>query len=247
MSRDLVLITGASSDIGLALIRRMATCAEPPAILAHYHSSSERVERLRAELALESLVPLQADLSSAPAVKALAERIQGEFGTPNRFVHLPALRLEYERFTKFKWDRFEEDLNIQVRAAVILLQRFLPAMAKMPNARVVFVLSSTTRGVPPKFLSMYAIVKQAQLGLMRALASEYGESGLSINAVSPSMVDTRFLENIPDLAKEMSAAASPRKRNAKPDEVARAIEFLLSEGAGYINGIEIPVAGGSVF
>jgi 3-oxoacyl-[acyl-carrier protein] reductase len=120
-------------------------------------------------------------------------------------------------------------------------------MAKMAAARLVFVLSSTTRAIPPKFMSAYGIVKQAQLGLMRALASEYGETGISINAVSPSMVDTRFLDDIPEVARNMSAAASPRKRNAKPEEVARAIEFLLSDGAAYINGIELPVAGGSVF
>lgn len=247
MNPDLVLVTGASSDIGLALIRILASTGAQHRILAHYYSSEDRVRKLRDEMAPDSLIPLQADLSSEGSVKELAERIQGEFGTPNRMVHLPALKLQYERFTKIKWDRLEEDLNIQVRSAVILLQRFLPAMTKMSTARVVFVVSSTTRGVPPKFMSAYGIIKQAQLGLVRALASEYGETGISVNAVSPSMVETRFLDHIPELAKEMSAAASPRKRNAKPEEVARAIEFLLSDGAGYINGVELPVAGGSIF
>jgi 3-oxoacyl-[acyl-carrier protein] reductase len=247
MDRDLVLITGASSDIGLALIRRLIASGDQPGILAHYYSSAVRLEQLRAELDFPSLIPLSADLSSESDVRELAARISGEFGIPNRMVHLPALKLQYERFTKIQWDRFEVDLNIQVRSAVILLQNFLPAMAKMAAARLVFVLSSTTRAIPPKFMSAYGIVKQAQLGLMRALASEYGETGISINAVSPSMVDTRFLDDIPEVARNMSAAASPRKRNAKPEEVARAIEFLLSDGAAYINGIEVPVAGGSVF
>jgi 3-oxoacyl-[acyl-carrier protein] reductase len=109
------------------------------------------------------------------------------------------------------------------------------------------VSSSVTRGVPPKFMSMYTVVKHAQLGLMRALASEYAESGVSINAVSPGMVETRFLENVPDMVKEMSAAAIPRHRNAQPDDVVDAIEFLLSSKAGYITGIELPVTGGAVY
>ena len=66
-------------------------------------------------------------------------------------------------------------------------------------------------------------------------------------ANSPSMVKTRFLEHIPDIAQEMSATTSPQNRLATADEVARVIEFLLSDGAAYLNGVEIPVAGGSVY
>jgi 3-oxoacyl-[acyl-carrier protein] reductase len=94
---------------------------------------------------------------------------------------------------------------------------------------------------------MYTVIKHAQLGLMRALASEYADTGLCVNAVSPGMVDTQFLDNVPELVKEMSASASPRRRNAKPDEVVDAIEFLLSPKASYITGIEIPVTGGAAY
>ena len=235
----LVLITGASSDIGLALIERLVSYPEPTTILAHCHSG---IDRLPAPVH-----PLVCDLSSADSVNALAEKILTEHGCPDRIVHLPALKLRYERFTKFDWQHFQTDLHIQVQSAVILLKRFLPAMAKMPSARIVFVSSSVTRGVPPKFMSMYTVVKQAQLGLMRSLAAEYAESAISVNAVSPGMVETRFLENLPDMVKEMSGAAIPRHRNATPGDVVGAIEFLLSPQAGYITGIELPVTGGAVY
>jgi 3-oxoacyl-[acyl-carrier protein] reductase len=247
MNRDVVLITGASSDIGLALVRRLAGVPEPPLILAHANSSTTRIEELRISIGSDAIHPLQADFSSAEEVTALADKILADFGTPNKIIHLPGLKLVYERFPKFKWDHFETDLNIQVRAAVILLKRFMPLMAKIPDARVVFLLSSVTRGVPPKFMSMYTIVKHAQLGLMRALASEYSATKVSVNAVSPGMVETRFLDNIPDVAKEMSAASVPRGRNATPDDVMNAIEFLLSEKSSYITGIELPVTGGSSY
>jgi 3-oxoacyl-[acyl-carrier protein] reductase len=136
-------------------------------------------------------------------------------------------------------------MDVQVRSAVLLLRRFLPKMAKLPRARVVFVLSSVTRGMPPKFVSMYAVVKHAQLGLMKALASEYAATGLTVNAVSPSMVTTRYLDQLPEVAVQMAAAASPRGRNATPEEVVGAIAFLLSAEADYINGAEIPVTAGS--
>lgn len=233
----LALITGASSDIGLALMNRLTST-----VLAHCHSGFARIPSQPGRIH-----PLVCDLSSAEDVQAMAEKILAEYGCPDQFVHLPGLPLRYERFTKFDWQHFETDLRIQVQSAVILLKRFLPLMTKMPGARVVFVLSSVTRGVPPKFMSMYTVVKQAQLGLMRSLAAEYGESGVSVNAVSPGMVETRFLENIPDMVKEMSAKAIPRHRNATPEDVAGAIEFLLSPSTGYITGVELPVTGGAVY
>jgi len=247
MSREQVFVTGASSDIGMALIRRLAAAPTPPRILAHCHSSAARIEKLRDELGVgDSLVPLACDFRSESAVRELADSIVGEFGCPNAVVHLPGLKLVYERFTKFDWGHFETDLGVQLRSAIFLLRRFLPAMAKMPGSRVVFMLSSVTRGTPPKFLSMYNIVKYAQLGLMRSLASEYGGT-VNINGVSAGMVETRFLENVPGIVREMSAAASPQGRNATPLEVASAIEFLLSPAAGYIHGIELPVTGGAVY
>lgn len=249
MSRDLIFVSGASSDIGMILIRRLlAAASEPLTVLAHCNSSAARVEELRDELAVgDSLVPLPCDFRSESAVRNLADSVIRDFGNPIAMVHLPGLKLVYERFTKFNWEHFEIDLAVQVRSAIILLRRFLPAMAKMPSSRVVFLLSSVTRGTPPKFLSMYNTVKYAQLGLMRSLASEYGGTGVTINAVNASMVETRFLENVPQIVKEMSAAASPKGRNATPEEVVSAIEFLLSPGASYTHGIELPVTGGAVY
>ena len=245
MTRDVILVTGASSDIGLALIRRLAAAPAKRLILAHCNSSRERIDALPPGSSEVEIVPIQTDFSSPEAIQQMAEEIVAAHGVPSQIVHLPGLKLTYERLTKFDWDRFETDLTIQVRAPLILLKRFLPAMAKLPSARVVFMLSSVIHGVPPRFMSMYNIVKHAQLGLMRSLASEYSESGIRINAVSPGMVDTRFLELVPDVVKEMSASASPRKRNATPDDVVGVIEFLLSPAAGYIHGVDLPVAGGA--
>ena len=103
-----------------------------------------------------------------------------------------------------------------------------------------------TLGLPPKYLSMYTTIKYAQLGLVRALAAEYGELGVSVNAVSPSMVETQLLSEVPRQIVELSQAQNPMGRNASADDVAGVIEFLLSPAAGFINGANIPVTGGSV-
>jgi 3-oxoacyl-[acyl-carrier protein] reductase len=241
MSGELVFVAGASSDLGTALIRRLLTSGDA-SIIAHYHKSPERIEQLGGHGRIRAVA---ADFESIESVERMADELGDR--VPDQVVYLPALKLRYERFSKFSLGHFDRDMNVQVRSAIALLKRLLPKMAELPRAKVVFVLSSVTASMPPKFMSMYTTVKHAQLGLMRALASEYASSRININAVSPTMIETRFLDEIPAIAKEMSAAAAPRGRIASTDDVVGAIQFLLSRESDFIQGIELPVTGGGAY
>ena len=240
---DLILVTGASSDIGLALVRLLLQ-GTSSRVVAHGFNGTEKFASLAAEFG-NRIVPQQADLSTPEGMNAFVQSVAAH-GVPASIVHLPALKLRYDRFTRMKWENFEADMAVQVRSAVVLLQHFLPKMTKLPRARVVFVLSSVVHGVPPKFMAQYSIVKYAQLGLMRALAAEYAATPVRINAVSPSMVETQFLSELSELAVQGAAAANPLGRNAKPEDVIGAIQFLLSPAADYISGVALPIAAGTV-
>jgi 3-oxoacyl-[acyl-carrier protein] reductase len=243
MDTDLTLVTGASSDIGIALLRALLTGTNSR-VLAHGFRGLERISRLADEFG-GRVIPLQADLSDAAATVSFADSV-AKYGVPSAIVHLPALKLNYERFTKLKRENFALDMAVQLHSATVLLQRFLPRMAKLTRARVVFMLSSVVHGVPPKFMTQYTVVKYAQLGLMRALAAEYAATPIRINAVSPSMVETQFLADLSDLVIQGSAASNPIGRNAKPEDIIGAIQFLLSPDSDYISGIALPIAAGVV-
>jgi 3-oxoacyl-[acyl-carrier protein] reductase len=245
MSVSPILITGASSDIGRALIRRLLETSDKATVLAHYNRSAEKLAALKEEFG-DKLSLFQADFSQASSVTQMADQITRNHGTPASIVHLPALRLTHERFTKFQWDRFEEDMAVQVGSAVILLKAFLPKMAKLPRARVLFILSSVVHGVPPKYMTMYTTLKYTQLGLMRSLAAEYASTPIRINAISPSMVETQFLSEISDIARQMSASANPQGRNATPSDLLGAMELLLSPASDYIHGVDLAIAAGGV-
>jgi len=241
---ETILVTGASSDLGGALIRNLLVKDPTATVMAHSHTGSVRIQELGNEFG-DRIQPITADLSDSSQVASMGDDILARFGCPSQFVHLPGVRLRYERVSKFDLAHFHRDMAIQVDSAFLLLKQFAPKMSKLAAARVVFVLSSVTRGLPPKFMSMYSVVKYAQLGLMRAAAAEFASTPLTINGVSPGMIETQFLEEIGDVAVRMSAAANPRARNAAPSDVIGAIEFLLSPAAAYITGAEIPVTGGS--
>jgi 3-oxoacyl-[acyl-carrier protein] reductase len=249
MNPEVVLVTGASSELGRELIARLACSAAPErVILAHYFTNPSVLPQDN------RVVPLQADFGDAETVQRMAERVLADFGAPHKIVHLPAARLRYERFTKFDPAHFDRDFSIQFRSIVTLLSAFLPVAVRARkqltadgNAKVVFVLSSVVIGAPPKYMSMYTTAKYALLGLMRSLAAEYADSRVNVNAVSPSMMETQFLASIPAKAIELSAAVNPTGRNAATGDVAPIIEFLLSPESDYINGANIPVTGGATF
>ena len=243
MSKDIILIIGASSDIGLNLIKNVS---DEALIIAHYNSSNGKLLELSKTIKNE-LITLQSDLSKEVEINKLISTIEENYGTPNKIIHLAATRVENIRFKDIEWNDFEKDINVSLKSAVLILSRFLPKLSKEKRGKVVLMLSSYVLGVPPKALSHYTTVKYAMLGLVKSLASEYSDKNIQINAISPSMVETKFLDNINEKFVELSAYNHPLKRNAIVEDITPIIKMLISNESNYINGVNIPITGGSIF
>ncbi len=239
-------IIGATSEIGMAYMRKINEQNEKSTILAIHFGGKDELEKLNQELKNVTMDYIQCDLSKAEDVAKAIESIKEKYGTPTHFLHLAARKFEYVKFSKFNWENVLCDLEIQVHSFAEFMKAFLPMMAKQKYGKVVAMLSSVTKGVPPKYLAGYTLTKYALLGLINSLVAEYKEKGITINAVSPTMVETRFLSNIDECIVEMTAVNSGMKRNVKIDEVVGAIEYLMSDKAEYINGLNLPLTGGDI-
>ncbi len=238
-----ILIIGASSDIGLALIENID---EDCLILAHYNNSHDKLLTLSKKIKNE-LVMLKADLSSENEIKELLNVIEANYGTPNKIVHLAAPKLMNIWFKDVSWSDFQNDIDISLKSLVMILSRFLPKLAKEKRGKVVCMLSSVVLNIPPKAMSQYTTAKYAILGLVKSLAIEYSNKNIQINAISPSMIETKFLENLNEKLVELNAYNHPLKRNARVGDIVPVVQMLLSKESDYINGINIPITGGSVF
>lgn len=238
------LILGASSDIGINFIRTMQWQHED-VILAHYNSSWEKIKTLQNEVFCK-ILPMQADFSLANSEVEFLELID-QFGPLTHIVHLPSIPVENKRFAKLGWADYERYMHVQLRPIVAILQRHLPRMSQNHYGRIVFLLTSCTMNVPPKFLSAYVTAKYALMGFMKSIAVEYAKKGINVNAISPSMIETSFLSNLDERIIAANAAKHPMGRNANAVEVAACIRYLLSEEAAYITGANIPISGGEVF
>lgn len=241
MEKKVLLVLGASADMGISLIKKVQDNYDY--ILAHYNNSESELNELKAQ-AGEKLKLFKADFKSEKEIVDLVEKIKTEGLFPDHIVHLPAEKYCIEKFNKTSWENFQVGFDISLRSLVIILQSFLPIMAKKGKGKVVVMLSSYTNNTPPKYATAYGTVKYALLGLVKGLSVEYAPKGICVNAVSPSMTETKFLSEIPEIILQQNASASPSGKNLKVSDVIPAIEYLLSEGSDLVTGQNIFITGG---
>ena len=241
---NVYLILGSSSDLGVELIKRLNAEKSNSLFLAHYRSSSKELSEIPMQNG-NSLEPVQCDLSMPDSVNELIAKVKEKTDAPTHIVHLAAEPFKHTRLKEFSRESLLKGIDVQVCSFAAVLQEFLPVMAKRKSHnKVVIMLTSYVIETPPKFIMEYMIAKSALLGLMRSLASDYTGKALNINAVSPSMIETKFLKNIDERIVQMTAEKSPEGRNAKPEDIVPVISFLLSDAANYLNGANLNVSNG---
>ena len=229
--KNVYLITGASSDIGMSFICSAASKHPDALFYAHYRTMSEKFFSLKEKFG-ERIELIQADFSVSDGVQTV---IQSVTQTPTHILHLPAGKVAYKRLKQVESSAVETQMLVQVYSLLELNKVFLPLMAKQRYGRCVALVSSYVEDPPPKFMTEYIIVKYALLGLIRSLSIEYAPKYVFINAVSPHMVQTKFLQDMDERIVENLADADPLGRHLTPEEVVEAIEFLFSD--------EIPIWG----
>ena len=238
-----LLITGGSSEIGMQLIRKIYKNYNK--IYLQYHCMNESLQSISDELFLETDVELiQSDFLDLESIESLILRIKDSGVLPNNIVHLPALKIYNKQFHKDEWNNFELGWKVSVQSIVMILQAFLPVMSKQKYGRIVFMLTSYTYNDPARFQSAYVTVKYALLGLMKSLSVEYMDKGITVNGVSPDMMETKFLSELPDLIVEKSRFNSPLGRNIYVDEVIPIIDYMLSDLGASMTGQNIAITGG---
>ena len=236
------LLLGASSEVCIEFLKNHEWSADDK-IIAQYFSNKSALEEIQKNISAEMNL-LQADFNNLDSTNNFIANINF---VPTHILHVPAVPVVNERFAKISWENAERQINVQCRSLWKILQAVIKPMSKAKFGYIIILLSSVTLNVPPKFWADYVMAKYALMGLGKSLAVEYAAKNIRVNMISPSMMETKFLQNIYGGVIEQSANNNPMQRNAKPEDVVGLIEYLFSDDNKFITGANIPLTGGEVF
>jgi 2-hydroxycyclohexanecarboxyl-CoA dehydrogenase len=226
------VVTGGGSGIGQAVAQRLRADGLDVATIDLKPSDVD--------------LAFTADVTDRSQVDAALSEIRGRLGPVTVLVNAAGLD-GFKRFTNITFEDWQRVIDVNLNGVFHTIQAALPDMVEAGWGRIVNISSSSTHS-GTAYMAHYVAAKSAVNGLTKSLALEYGPHGITVNAVPPGFIDTPMLRSaeaqgfLGDV--EQSIARTPVRRMGKPEDIAAACAFLVSEEAGYITGQILGVNGG---
>ena len=226
-----ILITGASSSIGNKLICKIDK--KNQIIIAHYNKSKKFLKFIKSRKFKSKIILVKSDFSKKNDLNIFLKKIK-KFDI-NSIVHISSKRISIKRFEKINLNEFHNEIKLSFNSIVEIIKLAVPNMLRKKRGRVIFVLSSVTFNKPASYLAPYVCLKYLLLGLIKSLASEFKNTGINFNSVSPTMMDTPFIKNLDKKFIEINESFGSSKKLLKLDKVVKKIHYLLSPKSKNIN------------
>ena len=241
------VVTGAASGMGLVTAQQLAARGDRVAL---FDINGDAVEQAAADLRTTGAqaIGCVVDVADRASVDAGLATARAEFG-PVEIIVTSAGIAPFETFTDITLESWKRVMEVNLTGTFHCLQAVIPDMVAGGWGRIVTISSSSAQQGAPR-MAHYAASKGGVIALTRALAREYGRSGITANTVPPSSIDTpmqRHSQEIGDLpGTDFLEKRVPVGRVGQAEDVAAACVFLCSEEAGFITGQVIGVNGGTV-
>ncbi|OBI45032.1 SDR family NAD(P)-dependent oxidoreductase [Mycobacterium colombiense] len=227
------VVTGGASGIGRAVAERLRSDGFRVAVLDLTPTDDE--------------FGYGADVTDRAQVDTAIAEIRAAFGPILVLVNAAGVE-GFGKFSNMSFEEWSKVIDVNLHGVFHTVQAVLPDMAGAGWGRIVNISSSSTHSGQP-FMAHYVAAKSAVNGLTKSLALEYGPAGITVNAVPPGFVDTPMLRSAERRhllggTVEDHIARTPVRRVGKPEDIAAACAFFVSEEAGYITGQILGVNGG---
>lgn len=236
-----VLITGAGSGMGRATAILLAQRGAAVSLVGRREA---KLNDAVAEISSAGgrALALTGDVSKPDDVKRAVARTVEEFGALHHAVNNAGISGDFTPLVDMTPDQWQRTIDIDLSSLFYGIKYEIPAILLAGGGSIVNVSSVfADRGGPT---ADYSSAKHGIRGLTRTAAIQFGRQGIRVNELQPGVIDTEMTQANPEGAQRVADTGIPLGRVGTGDEIAKAIAFLLSDEASYINGAHLAVDGG---
>jgi 2-hydroxycyclohexanecarboxyl-CoA dehydrogenase len=246
-ARRTALVTGGGSGIGRAIAHRLATDGLAVGILDLNKEAADGVAEEVREKRHEVVALGGVDVSDRAQVNDAVQQVRTALGPVLVLVNNAGLT-GFKGFLAITDDMWDRIMAVNLSGPFYCTQAVLPDMIDAGWGRIVNISSSSAQS-GQAYMAHYVSSKAGLIGLTKALALEFGPKGITVNTIPPGFVDTPMLRESEaggrlGASVDHHAELTPVRRPGKPEDIAAACSFLVSDEAGYITGQVIGVNGG---
>lgn len=239
------LVTGASGQLGRVMAQTLAQAGANVAIHFLSHADNAGEVRREAEKAGVRAIIVQADVTRREEVLQMRDEVRRELGDPDIIVNNAVIQFDWTSVLNQPEADFESQFRSSVLQNVFMAQAFVPAMVERGGGRVIAISTEcAVQNLPGQ--AAYASGKRGMDGVLRVLAREVGQHGITVNQVAPGWTISERVRREGTISQPEYEAGIPLRRRGEDREIANVVAFLASPLASYVTGAFIPVCGGNV-
>jgi acetoacetyl-CoA reductase len=241
LQEAVAVITGASRGLGAAIAEELGRGGAN--VIVNYSRSKEPAEELvgRIEEGGARAIAFKADVSDPEQAQSLIDKTIEEFNRIDVLVNNAGINID-RTLRKLSVEDWDKVIQVDLNSAFYMVHAALPHMMEQGGGKIIN-MSSFVGEAGNIGQANYSAAKAGMLGFTKTAAQELARYGITVNALCPGFIETDMVANIPEEAKAKLLKSVPLGRFGKPEEIARAVRYLVEDG-DYITGQSIDINGG---
>lgn len=244
LKEKVAIVTGGSRGIGRSI--SLALAKNGADVILFYAGNQEKAEETKAEIEKlgQKSLALQVDVSDREQVTTAFRQVMSSFKRMDILVNNAGITRD-QLAMRIKEEDWDQVVNTNLKGTFLCSQAAIRPMMKQRKGRIINISSVVAVAGNPGQAN-YCAAKAGVIGLTKSMAKELAARNITVNAIAPGFIDTDMTQVLTEDQKQQILSNIPAGRFGEPEEIAKAVCFFASDGAGYITGQTLNIDGGMV-